>query len=75
MAKKITEDVIKKLQSRIDVRDLLADEFGFEKKFGRRTINRWISENKPNGKLTCEAALEIISKHLLVPEKKITYTI
>ncbi len=71
MAKILTQDVVAKLKSRLDIRDLLAEEFGFETKFGRRTINRWLSENNPNNKLTCKAALEIISKHLFIPEKNI----
>lgn len=71
MARKLSYEAINKVSKRTDIKELICDEFGLDYEFGTRTVNRWLRENRPNNRLTCDAIVTIISKHTLLTRRQV----
>ena len=69
MPQKLTTETVELVQSRVDIKRMLCDEFNLDEEWGIRTINRYLKDNTPNGRLTSKAALDIMKKWLNKPIK------
>jgi len=68
----LKSEVVDQVQSRRDIKILIAEEYGLSPTMGVRTVNRWLRQNRGNSPLTTKAALRIIAKHLFISEKNLT---
>ena len=64
MAKRLSQAAIKKLFRKQGVKEAIVEELGLAEENGVRTVRKWILNNKPNGKLTCDAVVKILKKEL-----------
>jgi hypothetical protein len=64
MAKKLSQKALDKLFRRHEIKEAIASELGLAEENGFRTVRSWISKNKPNGKLTCDAVVKLLCREL-----------
>ena len=64
MAKRLSELALSRIFRRHDVKELIVEELGLAEENGTRTVRLWVKNNKPNGRLTCDACVKILCKEL-----------
>jgi len=69
MAKRLKPETLKSMRGQTPLFLQLVEDFGLE---SLETVRRWMRANKPNGPLTSEAALRIVSKALDLPAELLT---
>lgn len=74
MAKQLSSEAKKKLFRRHDVKELIVAELGLSEENGVRTVRRLIANNKPNGKLTTEAVIKILTRELKMSKNELLTT-
>jgi hypothetical protein len=71
MAKKLSPLAEEKLFRRQDVKEIIVQELGLTEENGPRTVRKWIANNRPNGRLTTDAVIKILSKELKLTKSEL----